>query len=156
MKYPKEPEVGVGALLIDPKERVLLVRRKYPPAKGKWSVPGGHVKLGEPLYAAAIRELKEETGVEAEPVGVVNIDEMVERDSKGRIRYHYVLIDVLVKPLSDPEKARASSDALETALVPLDRVLELDLTRTVRSLFEKILRRKTLTVLETNFIQYTE
>ncbi|MCI4461308.1 MAG: NUDIX domain-containing protein, partial [Thaumarchaeota archaeon] len=51
MKYPSEPEVGVGALLLSG-GRVLLVRRSNQPGRGKWSVPGGHLELGEGIYEA--------------------------------------------------------------------------------------------------------
>jgi len=81
----KLPKVGVGCLVLDEQGKVLLVRRAYPPGAGKWSIPGGHVELGEDLVEAATRELKEETGVEAEPVGVVNVDTLIVYDERENI-----------------------------------------------------------------------
>ena len=152
MKYPSKPEVGVGAVVIEG-ENILLIRRKYPPGAGKWSVPGGHVKLGESLYEAATRELREETGVEGKPLGIINIDEMVEYDMEGKIRYHYVLIDVLIEPSTPLKMAKASSDALELKVVPLKECLNLNLTRTSRSLIEKLISGSTC-MLKSNFVTY--
>lgn len=154
MRYPKEPEVGVGAVVLED-NKILLVKRKYPPGAGKWSVPGGHLKLGEPLYRAAVRELEEETGVKAEPKGIINIDELVEVDKNGRIRFHYVLIDVLLEPKTPLNEARASSDALEVAVIPIRESLNLKLTRSSRSLIEKLLKGVAIT-LNSNHIRYIE
>ena len=153
LKYPSEPEVGVGVVVLDG-DKILLIKRKYPPGAGKWSVPGGHVKLGESLYDAAVRELKEETGIDGEPLGVINVDELVEYDSNGKIRYHYVLVDVLVKPKTSLERARPSSDALDVKIVPLKDSLNLDLTLTCKSLIKKLLSGK-YCIIRSNFIQYT-
>ena len=61
-QYPKKPIVGVGAVILDD-DRILLEQRKNEPSKGKWSVPGGLVELGESLEDAVVREVKEETGL---------------------------------------------------------------------------------------------
>ncbi|MGC8556296.1 MAG: NUDIX hydrolase [Conexivisphaera sp.] len=137
MRYPAEPEVGVGALVIS-EGRVLLVRRSNPPGRGKWSVPGGHLELGEGIYEAALRELEEETGVRGRPLGVVGISELIERDDSGRVLYHYVLVDVLVEPESSPRDAVARSDASEVAFVDLAAALEMDLTNSARGLLERL------------------
>ena len=153
MRYPREPEVGVGAVVLED-NKILLVRRKYPPGAGKWSVPGGHLRLGESVYEAAARELKEETGVDADPVGIINVDEMVEYDSDGRVRCHYLLVDVLMKPKTPLHEARASSDALEVAVVPLEDAPRMSLTRTSRSLIDKIISGRRC-IISSNFISYT-
>lgn len=154
MKYPKEPEVGVGVVVLDKGGRILLVKRRYPPGAGKWSIPGGHLELGESLYEAAIRELYEESGISGDPIGIVNIDELVVYGD-GKVKYHYVLIDVLVEPKVPLENAKASSDALEVAIVPLNEATNLDLTRTSRSLIEKLMSRREA-ILKSNFITYLE
>jgi len=51
---------------------VLLIKRGKPPKQGQWSIPGGHIEFGEPAEAAALRELKEETGIQAELCGLVD------------------------------------------------------------------------------------
>ncbi|MEM2194208.1 MAG: NUDIX hydrolase [Candidatus Methanomethylicia archaeon] len=155
MKYPTNPEVGVGVVVIDESNRILLVKRKYPPGAGKWSIPGGHLELGESLYEAAIRELYEETGINGDPIGIVNIDELVVYDDKKRIKYHYVLIDVLVKPKTPIENAKASSDVLEIAVIPIREAVNLDITKTSRNLIEKLISKGGI-LLRSNFITYSE
>ncbi|MEB3759485.1 MAG: NUDIX hydrolase [Desulfurococcales archaeon] len=134
---PSEPRVGVGALVIE-SGKILLVKRKYPPSRGKWSIPGGHVELGESILETARRELKEETGVEAIPLGVVNVDDYIAYDERG-IRYHYVLITVLLKSLTydvDP-----GSDALDAGFFTLEEAESLDLTVSTRGLLKKLRER---------------
>jgi ADP-ribose pyrophosphatase len=93
--YPREPKVGVGCLVLR-KDKILLVKRKYPPNPGKWSIPGGHMELGESILETAARELEEETGLKGKPLGVVNVDDFIMKDKLGRIKYQYVLVTVLL------------------------------------------------------------
>ncbi len=137
VRYPSRPEVGIGALVLYG-DRVLLVRRSNPPGAGKWSIPGGHLELGEGIYAAALRELEEEAGVLGEPLGIVGVSELIERDGRGAILYHYVLVDVLVEPRTPPEEARARSDAADLAIVDLRSALSMDLTNSARALLERV------------------
>ena len=51
--YPDRPFVGVGAVLVDGAARVLLVKRRFEPLAGQWSLPGGAVDVGETLEAVA-------------------------------------------------------------------------------------------------------
>ncbi len=132
--YPKAPVVGVGALVLD-SGRILLVRRAYPPGKGLWSVPGGHVELGEGLLEAAERELLEETGLEGEALGVVNVDDAITIDGRG-VRYHFVLITVLVRVKGGI--LRPGGDALEARFFTLEEAKRLELTPSTRGLIEKI------------------
>ena len=71
-EFPAAPLVGVGAVVIKA-GRVLLVRRGREPLKGHWSLPGGLVELGERLLDAVIREVREETGLEVEPIELVEV-----------------------------------------------------------------------------------
>src|SRR3989304_8072468 len=91
--------VGVGAVVLKD-GHVLLVRRDRAPAKGKWSVPGGLVNLGETAEAAAAREVVEECGLTVRLLGLAGVVDRVVRDPDGRIRYHYVLVDYAAVPVS--------------------------------------------------------
>lgn len=79
------------------------MQRGKQPLKGWWSVPGGVVETGEHLAEALQREVLEETGLEAEPLLVVEIFERILRDKEGKAEYHYVLIDYLCKAKGDPK-----------------------------------------------------
>lgn len=125
-EYPDHPRVGVGAVVLH-RGRVLLVRRGHQPAAGKWSLPGGLVDLGESTEDAIRRELREECGIEARIAGVAGVIDRVTRDSDGRIRYHYVLVDYLA--FVDSDGAVAGSDAAACRWVALDEVDGLDITQ---------------------------
>lgn len=116
------PEVCVGAVAVLD-DRLLLIRRGHGPAAGEWSLPGGRVEGGETLAEAVVRELAEETGLEAVCDDLVG---WVERIGDG---YHFVILDFRVTVLDDPDAVpEAGSDAAEAAWVPLDEVTHLRLT----------------------------
>jgi len=91
-EYPSAPMVGVGAIIVD-EGRVVLVKRGHLPMLGEWSIPGGAVELGETVREAVIREAREETGLEVEPVALVGVFDRVIREENGSVRFHYVLVD---------------------------------------------------------------
>jgi len=74
-------------------------------------LPGGVLECGETLREAVAREAREETGLVVETGEMLGVYERVIRDDKKRVRYHYVLIDFLCRPLSGDLKA--GSDAAE-------------------------------------------
>lgn len=113
-EYPAQPVVGVGAVVVRD-GRVLIVRRAHEPRKGEWSLPGGHLHLGESLIDAVRREVKEETGLEVQPAAIVETFERVHRDPDGRVRFHFVIIDFVCE--SPGGDAVAGSDAEAVAWV---------------------------------------
>jgi ADP-ribose pyrophosphatase len=137
VRYPERPLVGVGALVLRG-NRILLIRRAAPPSMGLWSIPGGHVELGESVLEAAVRELWEEAGLEGRALGVINVDEVIKRDDGGRVVYHYVLVTVLVDaPEGEP---RPGGDALEAAFFDLEEALSMpDIAPSAAGLIRKIL-----------------
>lgn len=95
-RYPERPLLGVGAVIFDG-ARVLLIERGQEPLKGWWTVPGGLVEAGERLDEALRREVREETGLEVEPLTVAAIFERIIPDATGRTEFHYVIIDYLCR-----------------------------------------------------------
>jgi 8-oxo-dGTP diphosphatase len=96
-QYPERPIVGVGAVIVD-EGRVVLIKRKYEPLKGHWSLPGGMVEIGETLESALSREMLEETGLRVDVGPVIEVFDRIMHDEQKRVRYHFVLIDYLCWP----------------------------------------------------------
>ena len=89
--YPERPFVAVSAAIVRAGQ-VLLVRRARAPAEGLFSLPGGVVEIGESLTQALRREVREETSLEIEPVGLAGFRETITRDRDNRIERHYVIL----------------------------------------------------------------
>ena len=90
--YPNLPIVGVGAVVWKD-DKVLLIKRGTPPAKGSWSIPGGGQELGETVKQAVAREVKEETGLEIEVTHLIDVVDIITPDTDDNIEHHYTLID---------------------------------------------------------------
>jgi mutator protein MutT len=95
-EYPEAPIVGVGAVILH-ENKILLIQRGQEPLKGEWSLPGGALELGETLEQGVCREVREETGLEVEPVRIVEVFDRIVRDEAGAVRFHYVLVDFLCR-----------------------------------------------------------
>lgn len=113
-KYPDRPYVGVGAVIVQDGQ-VLIVKRKYDPLAGQWSLPGGGVELGETLEDSIVREMLEETGLDIEVGPVVEVFDRITRDDAGEVQYHFVLVDYLCWPVGG--ELRASSDVADARFV---------------------------------------
>ena len=81
--YPDQPFVGIGAIIICD-GKILLEKRKNDPGKGKWSVPGGLVELGENIEQTVLREVREETGLEVEKPEHIDVVDNVDFVSTAR------------------------------------------------------------------------
>jgi len=128
--------VGVGALIVH-ERKLLIAKRGVKPAKGKWSIPGGAIELGERIRDALVREVKEECGLDVEialETPMDAIDSLV-MSKDGRLQYHYVLLQFLARLKGGTLKP--ASDVLDAKWVPLDEVGKYDLTKSFRSFFEK-------------------
>lgn len=113
------PELAVGAVACRDDE-LLLIRRGHGPAAGEWSVPGGRVERGEPLSVAVLRELREETGLEAFCGPMLGWVERITAD------HHFVILDFEVT-IIDRGEPIAGDDAAEVLWVPVADVTDLNL-----------------------------
>ena len=129
--YPPEPRVAVGAVVFKD-NCILLVRRGKAPACGQWAIPGGSVRLGESLPQAAEREILEETGIRIAAGEPAYVFDVVERDATGRIRYHYVIVDLDATYQSG--ELRAGDDALEARWVAEAEMAALNVSLPTRQL----------------------
>mgnify|MGYP003556904700 FL=1 len=135
-EYPARPIVGVGAvILVAPADAlamgwgepldalgVILVKRRFEPLAGQWSVPGGTIEVGETLEAGIAREVAEETGLTVDVGAIVEVfdrifmdpDDEPGRDRPARVKYHFVLIDFVCRPTGG--QLRAGSDVSEVTI----------------------------------------
>jgi len=134
--YPSRPVVGVGAVIVDA-GGVVLIRRRYEPLAGQWSLPGGMLELGETLEHGVAREINEETGLEVRVGPMVEVFDRIMLDEEKRVRYHFVLVDYLCWPTGG--RLEAGSDVDDARLVPVDRLPDFDLTKKAQSVIARAL-----------------
>jgi ADP-ribose pyrophosphatase YjhB (NUDIX family) len=119
--------VGVGAVILDrDAKRVLLIKRAREPARGRWSLPGGLVDVGESLEEALRREVLEETGLQVRVGPLVEVLDRIIYDEELRVQYHYVLVDFLCRAGTDGP--REASDAEEVRWFEIGQLEDLDMT----------------------------
>ena len=135
-KYPDRPFVGVGAVIVH-EGRVLLVKRRYEPLAGRWSLPGGAVEVGETLEACLVREMAEETGLEVGVGPVIEVFDRITHDEEGRVAYHFVLVDYLCWPVGG--SLSAGSDVVEVVFADPGALASFDLTTKAVSVVERAL-----------------
>jgi 8-oxo-dGTP diphosphatase len=127
--------LGVGAVVWNADNEVLLIRRSKPPRQNEWSLPGGRVEFGETLRAAVTREVREETGLAIEIVGLIDVAELLPDRATGAAGTHYVLVDFCARPLSG--NVVAASDALDARWFSTDELDALPLWSETRRIIEK-------------------
>jgi 8-oxo-dGTP diphosphatase len=133
-EYPERPIVGVGAVIVD-RGRVVLIRRRYEPLAGQWSLPGGTLELGETLEEGAAREMFEETGLVVHIGPVIEVFDRIMLDEEKRVRYHFVLVDYLCWPLSG--ELRAGSDVEDAVLAAREDLPQYGLTAKATAVIER-------------------
>jgi 8-oxo-dGTP diphosphatase len=90
-RYPQRPFLAVSAAVFR-NGQVLLVKRARPPVTGVYTLPGGVVEIGETLHDAVVREVREETGIEAMPIALAGYRNVVLRDAAGKVERHFVVL----------------------------------------------------------------
>jgi 8-oxo-dGTP diphosphatase len=123
------PGVGCGAAILRD-GRLLLVKRLKAPEAGHWSLPGGKVEFGETLTAAVLREVREETGLEVEILGLVDVAETIRDAAAGAADDHFVLIDFGARVVSGT--AQAASDAADARWFDIEELAALPLWSEMR------------------------
>lgn len=150
-EYPARPIVGVGAVvLVSPADAralglapvaepwgVVLIKRRYEPLAGRWSLPGGAVEIGETLEASVAREIAEETGLAVSIGAVVEVFDRILRDEDGRVRFHFVLVDYLCRPAGGA--LRHGSDADDVIIADPSRLEPFDLTEQALAVIRRAL-----------------
>lgn len=115
--------------------RVLMVQRGRPPRAGIWSLPGGAQDLGETVAEGIRREIAEETGIEIELLGLVEVIDSVQRDTAGRVLYHYTIVDYAARWTGG--EAVAGDDAAAVAWIDPADLHRLDLWEETVRVIEK-------------------
>ena len=132
--YPNRPIVGVGAVVFRD-DRVLLIKRGKPPRMGDWSLPGGMQEIGETVFEAAAREVREETGVMISDIALIDVVDSITRDDDARVQFHYTLVDVVAKWRSG--EPAGGSDAMHAEFMSFDEVSKIVLWRETHRIIAK-------------------
>jgi 8-oxo-dGTP diphosphatase len=142
-EYPAHPLVGVGALIHnDGDGKILLIKRRFEPNKGRWALPGGLLETGESLAEAARREVREELGVEVEIEELFQVSEEMIKDGEGRVRFHFILVDYLASLRPRDAKITLNEESESFQWVAPDEVRDLDVNDNTRIIAEKYLQSR--------------
>ena len=133
-EYPTQPLAAVGAL-IKKGDHILLVKRRYEPNQGKWSIPGGMIELGETVRDAVGREIEEEVGLKIEVEDIVDVVDNIIHDEKGNVRYHYIIIDFSATPISG--ELKGNTEVMDVKWFSSNDLRNLDITASTRKLLDK-------------------
>lgn len=135
MQSHRNAVAGVSAL-VRRGDNVLLVKRAGMPGRGKWALPGGAVKWGEPIREAVHREVLEETGVEIEVADVLDVVDVIVREG-DEVLYDYVVVCFLGKYLDGEPKA--GTDAEDARWIPIDNLKDYDITSSAKNVLSRFL-----------------
>lgn len=134
------PIVGVGAVIWNAENHIVLIRRGQEPRLGEWSIPGGKLEWGEGLREALLREVREETGLAVEIESLIDVVDSISRDPTGAVLRHYVLIDFTVRHVAGT--LRAGSDAAEARWVAYGSIGEYPLWTETRRIIDTSARMR--------------
>lgn len=124
--------MGVGAVVFNAEGEIVLIKRGKAPHYGRWMIPGGSLEWGETLEQAAVREVKEETGLDIEIETFVDFSQAI---SLGATGYHFLIMDYAAHPIAG--SLEAASDALEARWVSVGSLVAYDLTPELLMVIDK-------------------
>ena len=130
---------AASSIAVFREDRILLAKRGKGAAVGLWSLPGGHIEAGETAGAAALRELLEETGCQADLIGLVDTSDVILRDCAGTLTAHYLIAVHFGRWLSGEPEGR--SDASDARFFAPDQLADLETTTNAIPMIE-LARRK--------------
>ncbi len=131
------PQVGVGVVVLNKQNDVLLIRRGQEPNKGLWTIPGGRQEAGETLAETAHREILEETGITITNLTLVDVVDLIRRDSHGNLTRHYTLIDYGARYVAGTPLPGGDADALKW--VPAEEISDhVEWSETIRIVKEAV------------------
>ena len=116
----RNPALTVDTIIVD-NNRAVLIKRLNNPFKDHWAIPGGFVEYGEKVEDAAVREAKEETGLDIELTRLIGVYSDPDRDPRG----HTVTVAYLAKPTGGSLKS--DSDAKDAKFIALDKIKSIEL-----------------------------
>jgi mutator protein MutT len=138
-EYPTQPIIGVG-VVVQKDDSVLLIQRGQEPGRGMWSLPGGGVELGEHLEQAAVREVREECGIEIALGHVIEAFDLIVPGDHGKPKFHYVIIDFAARYLRG--NVRAASDVMDARWVLANELGQYALAEKTRQVLRKALAKE--------------
>ncbi len=121
IKDSKYPSLTVDAVITDENSKIILIKRKNSPFRGSWALPGGFVEYGETVEEAVLREVKEETGIVIEILGLLGVYSDPGRDPRGHT------ITVCFLALKKDGNLKADTDAQDVSSFTLKEILKMDL-----------------------------
>ena len=130
----KSSEIGeaVDAIILDDKQNIVLIKRKYPPFRDFYALPGGLVTKGEKTTQALLRETKEETNLDVQIIKKIGYYDEKGRDPRGEI--HSTAFKC--KVISDISKMKSGDDSRDVELVPIEKLKKITLAFDHRKMLE--------------------
>ncbi len=123
MPKPNTPLLTADAFILYEPNKIILIRRKNPPFKGQYALPGGFVDIGETVENACIREAKEETDLDVIILDMIGVYSEPDRDPRG----HTVTVAYLCEPKEKNQKPQAKDDALDLDIIDLTDIDSIEL-----------------------------